>query len=200
MNNLGLRRIMLIKEWGVNNLKTGKMNQFLYQVSKIVANNLVLFLLNVMIAGIGIFILPSISVFSMYSTISPIKEILVLWALTIPLTLYLLSGYLLLPTKYIFTDFISVILFGLIGVMIWVDCIIRPPSNVLNSPWWGYIFYTAGMGGAYDILVTKTESADYLRILYSIIPVLLSFCGLEIKRYNKKHLDYVVIIKSIVKK
>jgi hypothetical protein len=188
-----------MKNWLIDQFRTERANQFWTLLKTIVINNLVLFAFDLVIDGICLF-LPLLYLPLLDSTFS-IKNIIisVLVYLT-PLVLYMIAGYLLKPTKYIFTDFFSVILFGLIGVTIWVDCMNRPTSNALNSSWWGYGFYTAGMG-VYGLLISENDNYNYWRILYSIIPVLLSFCGLEIKRINnKKEFDFIKILKHIFKK
>lgn len=199
MTRHNLRQMISIREWSIERFRTDRLYQFGVLLIKIVINNLVHFVFNMLIAGIGIFL--SIIEFDvMRSMISPIKEVVLFFLLLTPLFLYLLSGYLLLPTKYLLTEFFSVLLFGVIGVMIWRYCIDHPTYDVLNSPWWGYVFYTIGLS-MYDYLFSKSDQYDSLRILYSIIPVLLSLCGLEIKRiYNKKDIDFVIILKFIYKK
>jgi len=174
-----------MKNWIINWFRSGRMNRFWSLLMTIILNNLVLFAFHLVIDGIGIFFLPFIFIHLTDSTIILISLIfLILWCI-IPLALYLISGFLLRPTKYTFTDFISVFLFGLVGVMIWVDCWNHPTQDVLSSPWWKYAFYTGGLS-MYDLLISKYDQYDSLRILYSIIPVLLSFCGLELKRRYKK--------------
>jgi len=188
-----------MKNWVIDQFRTGRLKNIWSQIITIIINNLVIITLYVIITGIGVILLPLIYLSIIKSIISPIKEMLLFFLLLTPLILYLFSGYILLPTKHIFTDFFSVIPFGIIGIMIWIYCMNHPGYDALHTSWWTYAFYTGGMG-MYDILIGENDQYNYLRILYSIIPVLLSFCGLEIKRtYNKKQLDFVVILKYIFK-
>jgi hypothetical protein len=96
-----------------------------------------------------------------------------------PLFLYFFAGYILKLTKNAYTDFASVLLFGLIGIFLWIYCMMHPTKDYQYLFYYLYTISTFVSGAVFFNL----EGYQGLYLLTIIVPLSLCFFGLELRRY-----------------
>jgi len=112
---------------------------------------------------------------------------------------FIIAGALFKPTTSIFTDFLSLILVGLIGLSIWAYCYRISPNGLLHyntydnsGVWWLYTIYLGGIELVYDFFrINLLEKVNLsldpgLHLALSFVPTLLFFCGMELRRFQSK--------------
>jgi hypothetical protein len=96
-----------------------------------------------------------------------------------PLFLYFFAGYTLKLTRNVYTDFASFILFGSIGILLWIYCIQHP--NWDNSQWILFQIYTVSTSEISYTFFNRGNNID-LFLLDIVIPTFVCFFGMELKR------------------
>jgi len=123
---------------------------------------------------------------------------MVLFALFV-IFLYLNAGFRFKPTDTYISDFLSFILVGIIGLLIWIFALQDTHNSScmhdLNDEaitWWFYEFYYLGIDIVHHV-IDKIVNIDYCNVeayviaTWNLIPTSLMFFGIEIRRmYEKK--------------
>lgn len=108
---------------------------------------------------------------------------------------YIIAGITFKPAKLIINDLFSFTLVGIIGALLWTYAFLKSPydldrHNVLYGAWWPYLFYLGGVTFI-DSFMNRNNyiygnMIAYVSLIYSIIPTILFFIGIEIRRiFNK---------------
>ena len=155
-------------------------------MKKVIQNNFI---------SLGYHLLIGIISFTLFVRLFINKPYTDLLLIMVPMLFYIIAGITFKPAKLIINDLFSFTLVGIIGALLWTYAFLKSPydldrHNVLYGAWWPYLFYLGGVTFI-DSFMNRNNyiygnMIAYVSLIYSIIPTILFFIGIEIRRiFNK---------------
>jgi len=157
-----------------------------HDLKKVIQNNFI---------SLGYHLLIGIISFTLFVRLFINKPYTDLLLIMVPMLFYIIAGITFKPAKLIINDLFSFTLVGIIGALLWTYAFLKSPydldrHNVLYGAWWPYLFYLGGVTFI-DSFMNRNNyiygnMIAYVSLIYSIIPTILFFIGIEIRRiFNK---------------
>ena len=158
----------------------------MHDLKKVIQNNFI---------SLGYHLLIGIISFTLFVRLFINKPYTDLLLIMVPMLFYIIAGITFKPAKLIINDLFSFTLVGIIGALLWTYAFLKSPydldrHNVLYGAWWPYLFYLGGVTFI-DSFMNRNNyiygnMIAYVSLIYSIIPTILFFIGIEIRRiFNK---------------
>ena len=155
-------------------------------MKKVIQNNFI---------SLGYHLLIGIISFTLFVRLFINKPYTDLLLIMVPMLFYIIAGITFKPAKLIINDLFSFTLVGIIGALLWTYAFLKSPydldrHNVLYGAWWPYLFYLGGVTFI-DSFMNRNNyiygnMIAYVSLIYSNIPTILFFIGIEIRRiFNK---------------